>query len=188
MIQLFEEDYELVKKGVSVGSEVSTELDPVTGYVDGNVYINIDTLDVFKCNGTGWIKEGNLKGIANVTMTESSEDGGDNILKISLTDGREREFIIKNGKTGKGISNISTIESDEDEGINRVTVSMTDGTEKSFNVKNGSKGTAAGFGTVTASVDSNIGIPSVEVESTGSNTQKSFDFIFKNLKGEKATL
>lgn len=49
----------------------------------------------------------------------------------------------------------------------------------------GPAGTAAGFGTPTASVDANVGTPSVTVTSSGSNTAKVFNFAFKNLKGAK---
>ena len=52
---------------------------------------------------------------------------------------------------------------------------------------NGSNGAAAGFGNVTASVDANVGTPSVTVSTSGSNTSKNFSFAFKNLKGEPGT-
>lgn len=48
----------------------------------------------------------------------------------------------------------------------------------------GNTGAAAGFGTPTASVDSNTGTPSVSITSSGSDTSKVFDFQFHNLKGE----
>lgn len=47
----------------------------------------------------------------------------------------------------------------------------------------GPAGAAAGFGTPTASVDSNTGTPSVTVTASGPNTAKVFTFAFKNLKG-----
>ena len=47
----------------------------------------------------------------------------------------------------------------------------------------GEDGAAAGFGTPTASVDSNTGTPSVTVTASGPNTAKVFAFAFKNLKG-----
>lgn len=48
----------------------------------------------------------------------------------------------------------------------------------------GNTGAAAGFGTPTASVDSNTGTPSVSITASGSDTSKVFDFEFHNLKGE----
>lgn len=51
--------------------------------------------------------------------------------------------------------------------------------------KDGADGASAGFGTPTASVDANVGTPSVTIEASGSNAAKVFNFVFKNLKGEK---
>ena len=48
----------------------------------------------------------------------------------------------------------------------------------------GPTGAAAGFGTPTASVDANVGTPSVTVTASGADTAKVFDFAFSNLKGE----
>lgn len=48
----------------------------------------------------------------------------------------------------------------------------------------GAPGAAAGFGTPTASVDANVGTPSVTITTSGPSTAKVFNFAFKNLKGE----
>lgn len=52
----------------------------------------------------------------------------------------------------------------------------------------GDTGTAAGFGTPTATVDSNHGMPSVTVTASGPDTAKVFDFTFHNLKGDPFTI
>lgn len=51
--------------------------------------------------------------------------------------------------------------------------------------KDGAAGVAAGFGDVTATVDNNVGTPSVKVTPGGPDTAKTFDFKFSGLKGEK---
>lgn len=61
----------------------------------------------------------------------------------------------------------------------------SDWVEKGVRGPQGSPGAAAGFGTVTATVDANIGTPSVAVSSSGANTSKNFTFAFKNLKGQR---
>ena len=101
--------------------------------------------------------------------------------------------LIKSGK--------QTTTSTADGGSNVYTFTDTKGATSTFTVKNGSKGStgsqgpqgpqgiqgpggaAAGFGTPTASVDANVGTPSVTITSSGPNTAKVFNFAFKNLKG-----
>lgn len=53
------------------------------------------------------------------------------------------------------------------------------------NGTNGKDGAAAGFGTVTVTVDNNVGTPEATVTASGTNTAKNFAFAFKNLKGAK---
>lgn len=48
----------------------------------------------------------------------------------------------------------------------------------------GDPGAAAGFGTPTATVDNSTGTPAVEVEASGPDTAKVFNFAFSGLKGE----
>lgn len=48
----------------------------------------------------------------------------------------------------------------------------------------GASGTAAGFGTVAATVDGTTGTPSVQVTTSGPNTAKNISFAFSGLKGE----
>ena len=74
------------------------------------------------------------------------------------------------------------------DGGHRITIVDVNG-EKSIDVMDGTNGTngaagaAAGFGTPTATIDANVGTPSVTVTASGANTAKVFAFAFKNLKG-----
>lgn len=72
----------------------------------------------------------------------------------------------------------------------RLTITMTEGnpvvayTIAKQGVK-GDTGAPAGFGTPTATIDGNVGTPTVTVTASGANTSKVFNFAFKNMKGER---
>ena len=72
----------------------------------------------------------------------------------------------------------------------RLTITMTEGspvvayTIAKQGVK-GDTGAAAGFGTPTATIDGNVGTPTVTVTASGENISKVFNFAFKNMKGER---
>lgn len=55
--------------------------------------------------------------------------------------------------------------------------------EKGDTGNTGATGASAGFGTPTASVDANVGTPSVSITASGPDTAKVFNFSFSNLKG-----
>ena len=92
--------------------------------------------------------------ITNIQQTTTSEeDEGENIITISLDDGTQSTFKVKNGsrgskgETGTGISSVEqTTTSNEDEGENITTITLTDGTQSTFKVKNGSKGSKGDTG------------------------------------------
>ena len=94
--------------------------------------------------------------------------------------------------TGAFIQSIEqTKTSPEAGGKNIITVTLTNHTQQHFEILNGAKGDtgdAAGIKEITASIDNGIGTPSVSVSSTGTGTEKSVHFIFKNLKGETGNI
>lgn len=47
----------------------------------------------------------------------------------------------------------------------------------------GYTGSSAGFGNITASIDTGVGIPSVDIITSGTDAAKNIEFVFKNLRG-----
>ena len=105
-----------------------------------------------------------------VQTTTSTADKGENVVTVTLTDGRSSKFSVLNGSRGasgspgtngvdgKGIDSITVSETPADGGANRVTINMTDGTSKSFSVLNGRTGSAGPQGEPgkDATIDSSI--------------------------------
>ena len=141
-------------------------------------------------------------------ITKSEVDGGENIYRFTLFDGSTSDLVVRNG-TGVTIKTTSVTYQTSTSGTviptgewhtnvpnvnkgqylwSKTVVNYSDGkSTTTYNVgyqgTNGTNGTSAGFGTPTASVDANVGTPSVIVTASGSNTAKVFNFAFKNLKG-----
>lgn len=86
MIELFEEDYNLVKDGVGVGTAISSTSDPTTGFSDGAVYINSSTWELFKLEGTAWSLKGVIQGTQGESVT-GAVDNGDGTFYLTLSDG-----------------------------------------------------------------------------------------------------
>lgn len=86
MIELFEEDYNLVKDGVGVGTVISSVSDPTTGFSDGAVYINSNTWQLFKLEGTAWSLKGVIQGVQGESVT-GAVDNGDGTFYLTLSDG-----------------------------------------------------------------------------------------------------
>ena len=86
MIELFEEDYNLVKDGVGVGTAISSTSDPTTRFSDGAVYINSSTWQLIKLEGKAWTLKGTIQGAQGESVT-GAVDNGDGTFYLTLSDG-----------------------------------------------------------------------------------------------------
>ena len=138
MIQLFEEDYNLVKRAVTIGTDINSASDPTTGYYDGNLYINSNTLDIWETDGIVWTKKGNLKGIADITEVTNPDDGGLNVINVLLTDGTTKTFTVKNGQKGKdgkdGVDGTDGKDGADGKSIANISLASTSGNVKTYDV------------------------------------------------------
>lgn len=85
-----------------------------------------------------------------VQTTESTENGGENIVTVFLSDNNSYTFKVKNGTKGengaKGADGVGVASVEQTEtstasgGYNKITVTLTDGTVTVFQVRNGLKG------------------------------------------------
>ena len=69
--------------------------------------------------------------------------------------------------------------------LERILAACVKATDEARDVVDVHRGPAAGFGTVDAEADDNVGTPEVEVETSGDDAAKNFHFKFKKIKGQQ---
>lgn len=116
-------------------------------------------------------------GIKSIKQTTTStEDDGDNIVTVTLTNGVEVTFTVQNGSkgnkgdtgdTGVGVQSVEqTTTSNEDDGNNVITVTLTNGEKFTFTVQNGSKGSTGETGKTGETGADGVSVQSVTQTTT----------------------
>lgn len=91
-------------------------------------------------------------------------------IPAAEVDGLATQLNTMNGRIDTVTSNLATMQTTVEN------ISTTPGGD-------GEDGAPGGFGTPTATVDNEVGTPSVEITASGPDTAKIFAFAFHNLKG-----
>lgn len=137
-------DYTLSGRTVRLSNAIAN---PSTAEISIVRAVIINSNDYALLKGDKGDKGDSGKGISSIEASTSTEDGGNNAVTISLTDGTSKSFNIKNGSkgstgaTGVGISSVvQTTSSTADDGNNVITVTLSNGQTSTFIVQNGSKG------------------------------------------------
>jgi len=157
MIELFEEDYNLVKDGVGVGTDVTSSASPTTGYSDGAVYINNSTWHLFKLEGTAWADKGIIQGVQGESVT-GAVDNGDGTFYLTLSDGSRTGDIATiqgiqgptgpqgpAGSTGPAGRSVTSITMSGTGKSHPVTATYSDGTTETVGVvQDGADGSGTG--------------------------------------------
>ena len=127
-------------------------------------------------------------GISSISVVESSADGGINTVTVNLSDDTSKSFTIKNGSKGsKGDTGEQGIQGEQGpKGDTGAQGPKGDTGPQGPQGEKGDKGeNTAAITSVSATVDENIGTPSVECVAGGTSTDRILTFNFHNLKGEK---
>jgi hypothetical protein len=123
---------------IKFGTAVNSPTDPIEGYAENTVYLNVNTGTMWRLEGGSWVKKGTFKSIDSISLTSTS--GLIDTYTITFTDGSTSNFNVKNGADGKSITGITKTSTSGN--VDHYDINLSDGTITSgFDVTNGTDGT-----------------------------------------------
>lgn len=125
---------------IKFGTAVNSPTDPIAGFTENTLYLNINTNIMWKLEGGSWTKKGTFKSIDSISLASTS--GSIDTYTITFTDGSTSNFNVKNGADGIDGKSITDITKTSTSGkIDHYDINLSDGTTISgFDVTNGSDG------------------------------------------------
>ena len=123
---------------IKFGTAVNSPTDPITGFAENSVYLNVNTGIMWRLEGGSWVKKGTFKSIDSISL--SGKSGLIDTYTITFTDGSTSNYTVKNGEDGKSITGITKTSTSGN--VDHYDVNLSDGTTTSgFDVTNGTNGT-----------------------------------------------
>ena len=123
---------------IKFGTAVNSPTDPISGYAENSVYLNVNTGIMWRLEGGSWVKKGTFKSIDSISLTSTS--GLIDTYTITFTDGSTSNYSVKNGEDGKSITGITKTSTSGN--VDHYDVDLSDGTTiNGFDVTNGTDGT-----------------------------------------------
>ena len=123
---------------IKFGTAVNSPTDPISGFAENSVYLNVSTGIMWRLEGGSWVKKGTFKSIDSISLTSTSELI--DTYTITFTDGSTSNYNVKNGEDGKSITGITKTSTSGN--VDHYDVDLSDGTTiNGFDVTNGTNGT-----------------------------------------------
>ena len=122
---------------IKFGTAVNSPTDPIAGFTENSVYLNVNTGIMWRLEGGSWVKKGTFKSIDSISLSGTS--GLIDTYTITFTDGSTSNFNVKNGADGKSITGIAKTSTSGK--TDHYDIDLSDGTTISgFDVTNGADG------------------------------------------------
>lgn len=123
---------------IKFGTAVNSPTDPIAGFAENSVYLNVNTGIMWRLEGGSWVKKGTFKSIDSISLSGTS--GLIDTYTITFTDGSTSNYTVKNGADGKSITGITKTSTSGN--VDHYDVDLSDGsTINGFDVTNGTDGT-----------------------------------------------